>query len=234
MTAVFPFFILIIFIFAFFVKDGGRFITQQKLKWLLGGYVMILLASLLVLQVLPEERFSQVDEVNNETLRKAQEASQGFFEMVMAGKPEQVDGIEILRQWDFEFQGKQLSIGTDDYAAVMVFVERKKENDGKIEATHYVTKTILDKVDVTAGIKSPTLSLKGNRLMKTEPEEYKIEIARFKREFLTEQFLKDSEQQETPAKHYLNHAFGANILYVRIPRDVEVLSKAGVILIDES
>jgi hypothetical protein len=231
MTPGFLIFIPIIVLFAFFTKNSGLFLHQKRLKSLLTVYITILLASFFIMHMLPEENFLEVNTVSGDTILKEQEATHNLYEAIFEGAPELVEGVHILKQWEFAFSGGQLSIDTDEYANVPVFVKRKEVNDGKIEAVNYATRTIIQRVDVTDGIKPPIIALEGNRLMKIEPEEYRLEIVRFQKEFLTGKLLQDGGQPGND--HISNSVFGANILYVQIPRDVEVLSRPGIIMVDE-
>lgn len=226
--------IVVLFFLAFFIKNGGIFLHQKKLKSLLAAYIIILLASYGVIQILPPDNFLEVNAVSGETIVREQEASHSLFEAAMEGRPEQVAGIQIIKKWEFEFAGSQLTIDSDknEYAHVTVFVKRKEMNDGKIEAFNYATRTIIQRIDVSDGIKPPILALEGTRLTLKEPEEYRLEIARFQREFLTNKILLARSQPEAPSDHFSNNVFGASMLYVLIPLDVEVISHGGIIMVD--
>jgi hypothetical protein len=198
-------------------RRADTYIGRRKLGWLLAGYFAVLLCSPLVLWLLPPERLPAA--VHAAALRKAEAATRDLFPAAMAGKPQSVDGVGILGEWQFSLAGDNLKItGNRPYSGLNVLVERKDENDGIIEATHYFTGAILEMIDVSAQVRPVEVTLTGNTLMITEPEQYKIEVIRFTQDSMAAQILGGGFAW----RPFLIDVIGVQLLYLRIPQGVKI------------
>ncbi|MBT9140101.1 MAG: hypothetical protein DDT30_00674 [Dehalococcoidia bacterium] len=197
---------------------AGIHIGRGKLGWLLAGYFAVLICSPVVLWLLPPEMLSHP--VDAAALRKAEAAARDLFPAAMAGRPESVDGVRKLGEWQFSLDGDSLRItGSRPYLGLNVLVERKDENDGIIEATHYFTATILEMIDVSAQVRPVEVTLAGNLII-TEPEHYhyNIEVIRFRQDFMAAQILGDGVAR----RQFRIDAIGEQLLYLRVPQDVQI------------
>lgn len=222
-------FVIIIFLvvlFLSFIRNVGRIIPRRNLPWILGGYLIILLAAVLFLPMLPKENFPTA--VSEEVRTQAQRGHVDLQQAALAGRPEQIDGAAKLKQWDFAFSGNQLQVtGADNSSGVMIIADQKDTNDGKIEVISYATKTILEGIDVTKDIKLPKVSLEGNILEITMPEQYRVEIAKFSKDFVMTQLTRAGKEQGT------QNIIGAQVLYLRIPQKVQIgANKLGILFAD--
>jgi hypothetical protein len=213
---------------------GG--VGRGKLGWFLAAYFTVLISSPMVLQLLPAERL--LYPVDAATLQKVEAAARDLFPAAMAGRPESVDGVRKLGEWQFSFTGHSLSIAGTlldtslwtsvvekngefiPYTGLIVLVERKDENDGIIEATHYFSGAILEMIDVSAQVRPAEITLTDNTLRITEPEYYKIEVLRFRQDFMAAQILGDGASAWQPVG--IDVIGGEQLLYLRIPRGVHV------------
>lgn len=207
--------IFLVFLLVLFTKNLGRIIPQRNLPGIMVGYFIILLSCLIVLPMLPKENFPVT--VSEKVLTEAKRGYIDLQNVAMEGRPEQIEGVIKLKQWDFEFSGNQLEIaGADNNSGVMIIADKKNTNDGKIEVINYATKTILEGIDATNGIKAPQVLLEGNRLKITMPEQYKVEIAKFNKEFVITQLTRNDRERG------MQYVIGAQVLYLRIPQKVEI------------
>lgn len=76
-------------------------------------------------------------------------------------------------------------------------------------------------------MKPHKVALDGNTLKVAGPELKDINLAMFSREFVVSQILGDSAASE---QHYTS-SFGSQLLYLRIPADVDVESKIPIHLL---
>ena len=198
-------------------KRADIYIGRGKLGWLLAGYFAVLLCSPLVLWLLPPERLHRP--VEAAALHKAEAAARDLFPAAMAGRPQSVDGVKILGEWQFSLAGDSLRItGSHPDRGLSVLVERKDENDGIIEVTHYFTKTILGTIDVSAQVRLVEVTLTENTLKITEPEQYEIEVIRFWQDSMAAQILGDAARRQLR----FNIIGGNQLLYLRVPQGVQI------------
>lgn len=198
-------------------RRADTYIGRGKLGWLLAWYFAVLLCSPLVLWLLPLDVLSSP--VEAAALRKAEVAARDLFPAAMAGRPQSVDGVGILGEWQFSLDGDSLRItGRHPYRGLSVLVERKDENDGIIEATHYFTRTILGMIDVSTQVRPVEVTLTENTLMITEPEQYRIEVIRFWQDSMAAQILGDAARRQLR----FNVIGGEQLLYLRIPQGVQI------------
>jgi hypothetical protein len=205
-------------LFALFIKNTGRYVHQKRSVWIV--YFIILLSSLLVLQVLPKENLLNKNTVSEKKLEQAQDASMNLYDAALDGKLEETDGVYKSEQWQFDFSGNSLRIAGDDYLNTMIIAETKDIHDGEIEVFYYVTATILERIDVTGEITTPEVTLDGNRLLINQPEQYTVEFAQFKKEFVMTQFLRESVEQD--GQIFRETVFGSQLLYLRVPKGVQI------------
>jgi hypothetical protein len=199
-------------------RRADTYIGRVKLGWILAGYFAVLLCSPVVLWLLPPDRLSHP--VDAAALRKAEAVARDLFPAAMAGRPQSVDGVRKLGEWQFSLAGDSLRItGSRSYPSLNVLVERKDENDGIIEATHYFSGTILGMIDVSAQVRPVEVALTENTLMITEPEQYKIELIRFWQDSMAAQILGDSAARR---QLRFNIIGGNQLLYLRVPQGVQI------------
>ena len=209
--------IALAFLAVYVARRADIYIGRGKLGWLLAGYFAVLICSPVVLWLLPPEKLPRP--VEAAVLRKAEVAARDLFPAAMAGRPQSVDDVRILGEWQFSLAGDSLKItGSHPDRGLNVLVERKDENDGLIEATHYFTGTILEMIDVSAQVRPVEIALTENTLIITEPEQYEIEVIRFSQDFMAAQILGDGAAR----RQFLFDAIGNQLLYLRVPKNVQV------------
>lgn len=222
---IFPILLILIIIafFNFFIKPAGKHFRQRNLKWFFGSYGCILLASLLILQVLPQERIHG-DALSDSALARATQAENDFYLAVMDGNPQDVDGIYVIEQWNFAISDKQITMTTTETGGnpinMMIVAERTDELTDEIEVIHYATQVIVARVDLTDGLESPSVTMTGNRLRFSPPPQYQIELDRFQKEFVAAQLLGEADDQQWMIPGSVPDAGQA--LYLRIPHDLEI------------
>lgn len=220
--------LLILVLVILFVVKSGCFSLQNKIQfWLIAGYILLLLASPVVIQMLPKENFA--DERIKKVSEKDLYVQADLYTIAQGASPEQIKGVFVLEQWEFPYNGSMLNVVVRplyEYDAVIV-VERKDSADGKIEAVNYASKPIVELLDLSEIMKPHKVALDGNVLKVTAPEFLQIELGVFRNEFVISQILGDTELESAPWRH------GSQLIYLRVPADVEVQSEASVHFVEK-
>jgi hypothetical protein len=202
----------------------GTLLQKLNLKLVLGIYGALLLIAVGLFYLLPiEESLNKVVE-NQEELAQAERAGGLLMNAAFEGKQiekENIDGVFIKKQWDFPYEGKQLDITQvgQQYSIPFILVERKEDNDGQIEVIHYYTRTIIENIEFTDKRGPFTIQLEKNQLMISNPNMIDIHVGKFAKEFTISQFTSENGLDLFSDR---NHIDGTNVLYIRVPKNVEV------------
>jgi hypothetical protein len=219
--------ILVIVIVAFltiFMKRTfnrrGKYVYSHRVRWIFCGYLAILLICAGMDTVLPVKGRADMKMVHTEDLEKE---SLALYNDAKAGRIDKVDPSLIAKKWSFDFHERELNlaVANDEFLDIQIFVERKKMNDDKIEAVFYQTRSSMNDMDITKLINPPLIKLGGNGIMLINPNKSKIDFSRFQNIFTVTQFTGGSSFFE----HHSDFFEGQRILYLRIPKDLELLNK---------
>jgi hypothetical protein len=218
-----PFIILLIL--ASLVIFGVRWFSRRKIAkrgfWMLGGYGVILLISVIIYYFIP---------VSAEEMEGIQHPDDWeIFSSVISGAVS-VASIEeyLVEEWEFEYEENTLRIasqGENNYDS-RIAVERT-ENE-IIEAAFYRTPLYFEGREVENDSRPVYLQMTSDRLELIFPESTEeISFASFSKEFPMKQF-NDTEMGP------LGYAFGFGIkwseqlIYLQIPEDLDISTEPGV------
>jgi hypothetical protein len=226
-TSLLPLVIIIVLIIMLYVFQG--YAQHRELKWVFTAYLFLLLSSTVVYYLLPDIESNNSVVSKNEALNIDQEDKriQEFYTAAESGNLDQFEDAIVKDQWSFDYSGSQLEI-VDNLNAMLQVVERKETDDEKIEVTFYTTKNILGGIDVTNNINPISVTYKQNRLNILPPEQYEINIASFKKDFVVSQF----NGENTPF-HSTSYSGGHQVIYIKIPNKVEVINSPYVQYVGE-
>ncbi|MBZ5750787.1 hypothetical protein [Metabacillus rhizolycopersici] len=202
----------------------GTLLQKLNLKLVLGVYGALLLVAVVLFYLLPiEESLNKVVE-NQEELAKAERAGHLLINAASEGKQiekENIDGVLIKKQWDFPYEGKQLEITQVDeqYSSAFILVERKDVEDNQVEVTQYYTRTIIENIELTDDIVPFTIELEEERLTISDTNMIDIHVGKFAKEFTISQF---TSRNGIDLFSDVNRIGGENVLYIRVPKNVEV------------
>jgi hypothetical protein len=202
----------------------GTFLEKLNLKLVLGVYGALLLVAVVLFYLLPIEGSLNKVVENQEELTKAEQAGNLLMSAASEGKQiekENIDGVLIKKQWDFPYEGKQLDIAQvgQQYSIPFLLVERKDDDDGQIEVIHYYTRTIIENIEFTDERGPFTIQLEKDQLMISNPNMIDIHVGKFAKEFTISQF---TSQNSMDLFSDVNQIDGTNVLYIRVPKNVEV------------
>jgi len=221
-------FILLLFTIVYYIllrKKFHRpkpFVPHNKAIWLLGGYGTLLVLGVIFYAFIPAEN----NRADAEKIIENQRYS--LYERLANGKFDEIEPKFRMEKWEKPYTDTKLNIGLgsitiDDGNQIDVFVERKRGNDGRIEAYLFQSKSYLEDVDITKYVKPFDLDWHGIDLRITAPDpEYKnIKFVIADREFPAKQFSK-----KPLLSHQADIILGEQYLYFRVPKDLIIENQA--------
>ncbi|MBT9134607.1 MAG: hypothetical protein DDT38_01346 [Firmicutes bacterium] len=195
----------------------GVSVPRQHLQWLLIGYLTTLLVSPFALHLLPTERFAPI--VDAATLSDARVANRELLQSALRGRPSSVTGVHRTREWRFPMSGLALTV-IGAVPQLPVVIEHKTGRDGIVEVALYRTPSIQDMVDISRQIPLPVeLSFSVNALTVVQPVARGAHFLRFSPDAPAQALLLALEPQGVLPSVSLR---GAQVLYLRIPANVEI------------
>lgn len=195
----------------------------KKSQRFLVAYLAILLLTLAWSYMIPEENLFNQAVATAEEIENARWAYQKLHKAAKEGRPDQVEGVQVNGEWSFEYKGKELEIEAPDLGH-SIMVERKKVDDGIIEAIGYVTPTIADQMNFTNRMGTPELRLKFNKLRIKPAGPYEAKVLKFHRAFPITQFLGDVKEQQRGGDGFISTE-GQQMIYLRIPKSLQIDAK---------
>ncbi len=224
-----PFVLVLLIIAVIFlsIKFAKRSTIIQKVnvKWVFILYCFLLIVSVPISYFLPvrnSANFSVSEEEINKAKRAADYLSTAAFEGKRIDK-DKIDGVTILKQWEFPFEGKHLEINREEeeyYYPILILIERKDENDNSIQITQYQSKTIIQHVDLTKQEESSLIDIKEESLTIRNPKQKEIRLAKFSKEFTINQFTTEKDSSNVFLED--SEIYSNPVLYIQIPKDVVV------------
>ncbi len=209
-----------------YIKRKGEKVYHKKLRWILVGYIAILLVSFIFVHMLPKDDFlgGEIVWQNGLSVNDQEREFQEFYDAAREGRLDQLESAYMQGQWNFEYNGEQLEIVAVDKEEpnAWVIVKNKNIDDGLIEVTGYTGRSIINGIDYTDKIKPPEVVLEGNQLKIANPEITEIELARFDREFTIKQFLPGGRSNNAYRSSGVYIHGGSPVLYIQIPKNVQV------------
>ncbi|MDM5318129.1 hypothetical protein QUF49_19190 [Fictibacillus sp. b24] len=214
------FFVLITFgigTYMFNKRRGGL----RKIKWLLGGYTVVLLLATAISFTLLPQNVTEGKMVTRSEMDKVQEAQSKVLERAFNGKLENFKGTFLEKEnWSFPTKENTLDVNMIDKEmyGIMVFVEKKKNNDGVIEAAHYYGKSYIDGMDFTDKLESPSLEFDGKTLSIKAPKMLEVSFTKFSQGFAFSQFSGTGNAFED--RH--TSVMGNDFILLSVPRDLKI------------
>ncbi|MUV38309.1 hypothetical protein JNUCC1_02147 [Lentibacillus sp. JNUCC-1] len=186
---------IMLFVIAMVVVLGIRISRLGKRNdvirnWVLSLYAIVLVAAFVVSFFLPLQAESDV--VSERVFEKEKVPSLYMTSEMDHFKDELQD--YTVDEWKMETDAQELNliVHGEEQDNLNVVVETKKENDGIIEATLYVTPNVIEGIDITTGlIPETSVNLESNGLIVETPRRKQEEISMMKQEFTIRQFTQD-------------------------------------------
>lgn len=188
------------------------FFYGNRIKWLVLGYVCLLLLSVGIYFLIPSSNTIYSEKWSHEPVPD--------LYLYASGAQPLTDISSYLKQTkEFEYQLDELNIETFGYSdEILIRVEKNEQLEGVVEASYYETPTIVQGIDVSE--KNPPLKfgLSGESLEVHLQEHVDIHVTAYKNEFPFIQFINQHLYYENPAKIL----FPQKMLHLRVPENVKV------------
>ncbi|WP_045514886.1 hypothetical protein [Neobacillus niacini] len=212
--------IMVISITALLVKlskssSMKNFFSGNRIRWILVGYISILIICTGLSPLLPKGEITYKEVDVNQLERDSRE----LYEAAIQGNIENVDSKYILKTWNLDYSEKQLNIAVtnEEFLNAVIIVERKNDNDGKIEAAFYKTGSSINDMAISELDKPLRMEMGKNTLRLQNPEKLKLEFSQFQHAFPINQFTGKGDFSDSN-----NFYEGTSILYLKIPNDLEL------------
>ncbi|GAB3800808.1 hypothetical protein [Virgibacillus kimchii] len=221
-----PFIPLIILIFiAVLILLGVRWFSNWSVArrgpWILGGYGVILLISVILYYFIP---------VSTEETRGVEHPGHmETFSNVISGE-ESVASMEgyLMEEWQFPYEEETLRIESigDNSRNIRIAVEFTA--DDMIEAGYYRTPLYFDGSELESDLIPVDLQLESDRLdVRAQETTEEINVSSFSKEFPMTQFDED-DNDSVGFSFGLEIGWSEQLLYLQIPEDIEISTGSSV------
>lgn len=208
-------FIIIGFIIRIISKNFPSISINMKMIFAI-VYFIILCVALLIFCFIPNKNFiaSNYPQENSDY----NNAADDFKQLVIDGKLGSSKKFIKQGSNNFQIKGKFLKIqgGTD--ANEKIWVQRKEQNDGKIQVTNYAAKSIFHGIDITNKFLPLTSHFKDDTLTIDKAADKEINISVFAYDFTVNQFIKDNNNQSS----YIVPDPYTRIILIKIPKNFQI------------
>jgi hypothetical protein len=112
MVAVIPILIILVLVVLLVVRRSSFSLRHNIQFWLIGGYILLLLASPVLIKLLPVENlaYEKMKTVSGKDIAAAMFSERDLYELAIEGRPEEVEGAFVLEQWEFPFNGNLINV----------------------------------------------------------------------------------------------------------------------------
>jgi hypothetical protein len=196
----------------------GKYSYSNRVRRIFAGYLAILLICVVLDSVLPAKGMLEWKVVRTGDLEKE---NANLYDAALKGRIDKVDPKLKVKNWNFDFHDQKLTavVQNNEVLYNQVVIERKKTNDDKIEAVYYKTRSSMNNMDITQLVNPIALKLAGDQLTLIPPQRSKTKFSEFANVFSINQFT-----GEKTFSHSSNFVEGQSILYLRIPKDLQLVA----------
>jgi hypothetical protein len=203
-------------------------VSRKIIKYIYIAYAAVQLCFLIGYYMIPGEGFLPKPDNIEDLKIKARTERQKLNENIQKIAGGDYEGIRLVKEWSFEYDGEKLEIAfpSGNYPDYEVILDQTGTDGGLIEVQQFATTSVISYVDVTEKVSMPLeIELMGNRLSITPPERQEVEIKWFEKEILLRQF---SDSYVFEENNYYYAEIGANVIFVKVPEQVLVNIKGKV------
>ncbi|MGV3487174.1 MAG: hypothetical protein ACO1OC_01125 [Tuberibacillus sp.] len=222
--AIFLIVILLIFYFVLqrkrLIWSGPRpYMSHRKIILLLGGYGGILILAALFYAFIPIEN-SMADD---STINKSTE----LYDQLKHGGIKDINPDLIKKKQEANIPDNQLNIGLEntmmnDDMMINVMVERKEDNDNRVEAYLILNQSYLDQVDITNDLKHNDWVWRGNQFNIATPQSEK----KLKYKIASQEFPFNPFAGQSVFSHHSSTIISNSDFYLRVPKDMKINNTA--------
>lgn len=195
-----------------------KWMNKKLTKFIIIGYVSILFFSFSIYELSLSKKLTLIEQ---SSIANAEKEMELFFLALNEGRLEEIDPIHIFEEIEVNYSFDQLMIEmarqVDD--GVSIVVERKIDNDHKIEVIYFRTKPNVQGIDIMKDMKPIDLKWTNETLILTPPKSMEFNFALFKKEFPISQFNRNVDQFHVEPTYMMSN----EVLYLRVPKDLEIV-----------
>jgi hypothetical protein len=195
---------------------------SKRIRAIFAGYLILLLFCFVLDIVWPHKNMADWKKVSTQEVERE---NQNLYNAAINGKINEVDHKYLETEWKFNYNEKTLMVNVQngEYSNIQVIAERKKTNDGKIEATYYRSTTSMNDLDITDLVNPPGMRIADNQVTLLKPERKKIKISQFADVFSVNHFT-----GQTSFEQRSDFFAGGGFLYLKIPKDLQLVDQANL------
>lgn len=208
--------LVVLAILFFGVYKLRKFFTVKITHFLLIIYLGVLLLS----AAAPFMADLDYTERVSESEAKINQEEDRIYQALKGGEIEKIDNKYLVDKQSFNlYQKSTLQVKSNGSDNPQIFVEKKPNEDGKIEAYVYTNRLSINGLDFTIELGKPfNYELTDNILTIHPSEQRNINVSIFKKEFTKQQIIGE--------RIGINHRIdGIPALYLRIPANVEIIGE---------
>ncbi|KAA9019482.1 hypothetical protein [Niallia endozanthoxylica] len=206
--------VFIVVIIIAIIMKGKKFVTIKFTYWLLLIYIGVLIISLVAASFVMGDSTKVREIVLEKDIR---ENRLELEKQLSSGSFEQIDANYLLKQSSFEYHQPSMKMMINGHFAPRIFIEKKEQDDGVIDAYAFSSGLYIDGVNFTERITLPTFSLNNNQFEISLPDNHEgINISMIKNEFTITQFIGGAASFFNPIEH------NESIIYLRLPKSLTI------------
>ncbi|SFF86402.1 hypothetical protein SAMN05216353_11160 [Halobacillus alkaliphilus] len=195
-------------------RTRRKYLPSKTSVWVFGGYVSLLLVSFILFFFIPERNASPETSDGN-----ISETGRELYQKVLAGEVTDINDKYLREEWRFDYEYDRLEIGEEieEPSALTIVVDQTNDSE-KIEASFYSTPASLQgmvlnhDLPLKIGVADRHLDL---LLTQTIDRTFTV----FSPAFPFTQFTEEKDGMMEGDMEW-----GTNILYVSVPKDINVSS----------
>jgi hypothetical protein len=202
------------------VPNKGISLSSNWVRRIFTGYISLLVICTIVVPFIIGK---DINDFKKAPIVKIEKEGNALLDAAAKGKFDTIKSRFIEKKWNLAYHEPKLNLTTetDQYFGAQIFVERKNTNDDKIEAVAYRTRSSMNDLDISKLINPIRVKLVGNLLTLQNQKKAKLEFFMFNNVFSVTQFTGEASSFQHNSSFY----DGQSILYLRIPKNLELINK---------
>lgn len=233
-TIIALFLLVIVIAFFYFLAKGLWPRVTRRLTWKnnlisAGIYFVLLLLLVPLSALLPQDDFVRSSKDGDKELFITQAprdwtVDSKKFHIPPNGRFEEQSGLYQNSSQTFLADTSSITIESSANTGYQpIYIERKDSDDGVIEVSSYVAPHYADSIDFTRIVSPPGISFEKGILTIDAPSQQNLQFKSLSDSFTVKQF-KQKDQNTQGGSHSM---FGGKAVYIRIPKNLEVIDGAG-------
>lgn len=195
-------------------------LSWKKALLLTGLYLGVLIMLVPLFYMLPDIYFHKIVENKAQAIATSQNLMNDLYNhhIPTEGDLAKLEGIYKNSSHTFKIDSNKLSFNLQpNTGSYHVFIERKDVDDGEIDLSTYTTAQYMGEVNFTKRLIPPEITLKNGMLSLGAYNRQTLEFKQFNADFTADQF-----NNQTSSIHEMSTNFGNQIVYLRVPKSLEI------------